>query len=159
MRVVAVVVLALVLVPAAFSGGELPADWQDCAPGEARGVVERFVRVFNSRSIPSLDRVFSPAASFNWYSTGGPGVRLGPAAYDRSPLIPYFRGRQRQGERLRLVRFEGGGNGNGYAHFRFRIERRSRELRPTVFQGKGAAICAVSGDTISVWSVGSSVSR
>ena len=159
MRVALVVMLALAIVPAATSGGELPPDVQDCAPGEAQRVVQRFVRAFNSRDIPALDRGFAPTESFNWYSTGRPGVRLGPAAYDRSTLIPYFRAQQSQGERLRLVRFEGGGNANGYAHFRFRIERRSRELRPTVFQGKGAAICAASGDTISVWSVGSSVSR
>ena len=81
-------------------------------------------------------------------------MRLGPAAYNRSTLIPYFRSRHRAGERLRLVRFRGNGNSNGYAHFGFAIERRARALRPTVYEGKGAAICAASGDTISVWSIG-----
>jgi hypothetical protein len=156
MRLAMSFLLALALVPAALSAGELPPDVQACAPGDTRGVVERFVRAFNAGSIPTLDRVFAPANSFNWYSTGRPGVRVGPAAYDRSTLMPYFRARLRQSERLRLVRFKGNGNSNRYGHFEFLIERRSRELRPTVFQGKGAAICAASGDTISVWSVGGS---
>jgi hypothetical protein len=159
MRVALVAVLALLLVPAAVSGGELPPDVEDCAAGEAHAVVERFVRVFNARNIPALDRVFAPTPSFNWYSTGGPGVRLGPAAYNRSTLLPYFRARHRTGERLRLVRFQGGGNASGYSHFQFRIERRTRTLAPTVYQGKGAAICAASGNTISVWSVGGRVRR
>ena len=87
------------------------------------------------------------------------GARLGPAAYDRSTLMPYFRARHRAGEHLRLVRFRGGGNANGFSHFQFFIERRARALRPTVYEGKGAAICAASGDTISVWSVGRRVAR
>jgi hypothetical protein len=154
MRFALAVVLTLALAPAATSAVTLPPDQQDCAPGEARQVVQRFVRAFNARDLPALDRVFAPAASFNWFSTGRPGPRLGPAAYDRSTLLSYFRARHRAGERLRLVRFRGGGNANGYSHFQFFIERRARALAPTVYEGKGAAICAVSGDTISVWSVG-----
>jgi hypothetical protein len=154
MRFALAVVLTLALAPAATSAVTLPPDQQDCAPGEAGQVVQRFVRAFNARDLPALDRVFAPAASFNWFSTGRPGPRLGPAAYDRSTLLSYFRARHRAGERLRLVRFRGGGNANGYSHFQFFIERRARALAPTVYEGKGAAICAVSGDTISVWSVG-----
>jgi len=154
MRFALAVVLALALAPAAASAATLPPDRQDCAAGEARQVVQRFVRAFNARDLPTLDRVFSPAASFNWFSTGRPGPRFGPAAYDRSTLLPYFRARHRAGEHLRLVRFRGGGNANGYSHFQFFIERRARALLPTVYEGKGAAICAASGDTISVWSVG-----
>lgn len=159
MRFALAVVLTLALVPAATSAVTMPPDHQDCAAGEARQVVQRFVRAFNERNLPALDRAFSPAASFNWYSTGAPGPRLGPAAYDRSTLMPYFRARHRAGEHLRLVSFRGGGNANGFSHFQFFIERRARALRPTVYEGKGAAICAASGDTISVWSVGRRVAR
>jgi hypothetical protein len=157
MRFALAVVLALALAPAAVPAATLPPDQQACMPGEARLVVQRFVRAFNARDLPALDRVFSPASSFNWFSTGRPGPRLGPAAYDRSTLLPYFRARHRAGERLRLVRFRGGGNANGYSHFQFFIERRARALTPTVYEGKGAAICAAGGDTISVWSVGGRV--
>jgi hypothetical protein len=157
MRFALAVVLALALAPAAVPAVTLPPDQQDCAPGEARLVVQRFVRAFNARDLPALDRVFSPATSFNWFSTGRPGPRLGPAAYDRSTLLPYFRARHRAGEHLRLVRFRSGGNANGYSHFQFFVERRARTLPPTVYEGKGAAICAASGDTISVWSVGGRV--
>ncbi len=153
MRAVALALLALALVPAALSASP-PADVEDCAAGEARAVVVRFVAAFNARDIPSLDRVFAPAESFNWYSTGVPGRRLGSAAHDRSTLIAYFRARHRQGEKLRLIRFQSNGNSNGYAHFQFLLERRARTLRPTVYEGKGAAICAASGDAISVWSMG-----
>ena len=155
MRVVLPLALFLALVPAASSfNGELPGDVEDCAPGDAQRVVQRYVRAFNAWNVPALDRAFAPAAYFNWFSTGAPGRRLGPAAYDRSTLVPYFRARHRAGEHLRLVRFSGGGNANGYSHFQFFIERRARALRPTVYEGKGAAICAASGDSISVWSVG-----
>jgi len=157
MRFALAVVLALALAPAATSGGTLPPDQQDCAPGEARRVVERFVSAFNARNLTALNRVFAPKASFNWFSTGAPAPRFGSAAYDRSTLLRYFRARHRAGERLRLVSFKGNGNSNGYAHFQFLLERRARALPPTVYQGKGAAICAASGDTISVWSVGDPV--
>ena len=154
MRVVLVLALSLALVPTAASyGGELPADVEDCAPGDAQRVVQRYVNAFNARNLRALDRVFAPAASFNWFSTGAPGSRFGSAAKSRSTLMPYFRARHRAGEHLRLVRFRGG-NANGYSHFQFFIERRARALRPTVYEGKGAAICAASGDSISVWSVG-----
>ena len=155
MRVVLVLALSLALVPTASSfNGALPGDVEDCAPGDAQRVVQRYVNAFNAWNVRALDRVFAPAASFNWFSTGAPGRRLGPAAYDRSTLMPYFRARHRAGERLRLVRFSGGGNANGYSHFQFFIERRARALRRTIYEGKGAAICAASGDSISVWSVG-----
>jgi hypothetical protein len=154
MRVVLLLALALALVPAAASGAEVPADVEDCAPGAVQRVVGRFITAFNARNLPALDRVFSPAESFNWYSTGAPGVRLRAAAYDRTTLLPYFRARFRAGDRLRLVSFRSNGNSNGYGHFQFRLERRARTLKPTVYEGKGAAICAASGDTISVWSVG-----
>ena len=149
--------LALALVPAAALSATPPPDAEDCAAGEARAVVVRFVAAFNARNIDALDRVFAPQASFNWFSTGAPGRRLGAAAHDRSTLMAYFRSRHRQGEKLRLVRFRGGGNANGYSHFQFLLERRARTLRPTVYEGKGAVICAASGDTISVWSVGGPV--
>lgn len=157
MRAAALAALALVLVPAAALGGSPPADAEDCVPGESRQVVSRFVTAFNARNLPALDRAFAPKASFNWFSTGAPGARLRAAAHDRSTLIAYFRSRHRQGEKLRLVHFQGNGNSNGYAHFEFLLERRARDLAPRVSVGKGAAICAASGDTISVWSVGGPV--
>jgi hypothetical protein len=159
MRVVLAFVLAVMLVPTLTAGARPPSDVADCAPGESRLVVERFVAAFNARNLPALDRVFAPADTFNWFSSGAPGVRRGAAAHDRSTLIAYFKARQRQGEKLRLVRFQGNGNSNGYANFQFRLERRARNLAPTVYQGKGAAICATIGDTISVWSLGGAVRR
>ena len=154
MRAAALALLALALVPAAAFSAAPPLDAEDCAAGESRAVVLRFIAAFNARNIPALDRVFAPDKSFNWFSTGAPGVRLRAAAYDRSTLMAYFRSRHRQGEKLRLVRFQANGNSNGYAHFQFLLERRARTLRPTIYEGKGAAICAPSGDTISVWSMG-----
>jgi len=154
MRVVLAIVLAVLLVPSVTAGARPPSDVADCAPGEARRVVERFVGAFNARNIPALDRIFAPGDSFNWYSTDAPGVRLMAAAYNRSTLMAYFKARHRQGEKLRLIRFKGNGNSGGFAHFEFRVERRARTLAPTVYDGKGAAICATSGDTITVWSMG-----
>jgi hypothetical protein len=155
MRVVLLLALSLALVPAASSfNGALPPDQQDCVPGDVPRVVQRFVRAFNARNLRALDRVFSPAAYFNWFSSSNLGSRAGPAAYDRSTLVAYFKAQHRRGERLRLVWVSRGGNANGYGHFGFHVERRARGLPPRVYEGKGAAICAASGDTISVWSYG-----
>jgi hypothetical protein len=155
MRVVLLLVLALALVPAASSGGKLPPDVEECAPGDVERVIGRFITAFNTRNLPALNRVFSPAESFVWFTTGPPGKRYPPLAYSRPTLLTYFRARHRAGERLRLLELKTNGNSNGYGHFQFLLERRARTLEPTVFQGKGAALCATSGDTIAVWSVGS----
>ena len=94
MRVVLVLALSLALVPAASSfNGELPGDVEDCAPGDAQRVVQRYVRAFNARNLPALDRAFAPAAYFNWFSTGAPGdASVRPPTTGRRSCPTFARG-------------------------------------------------------------------
>ncbi len=163
---------ASTLVAVALSGlvtatGSAGASLRDCTPPEAHRLVVRFVDAFNAGSSARLDALFAAddrdgdagTPSFQWYSTGPPGARTGRAAYDRSTLIRYFAARHRRGERLRLLSMSRGGNANGYFHFSFHLVRQARDLRPTAYEGKGAAICSDSGAHIAVWSVGSAIVR
>jgi hypothetical protein len=118
------------------------ATTRDCRAAEPRLSVNAFITAFNSGASARLDHIVAPSSTFKWYSTDGPGVRLGPDAYRRSTLIAYFAERHREGERLTLTSWTGGGNSNGYAHFQFQLLRKARDLDPTAYQGKGALICS-----------------
>jgi hypothetical protein len=140
---------------------------RDCTVAEVHQLVARFIRAFNAGASGQLGTLWAKddhdgdagTPSFQWYSTGKPGARLGREAEDRSTLIRYFQVRHRRGERLGLVSMSLGGNANGYFHFGFRIRRQARDMRrPGVFEGKGAAICSSARAQLAVWSVGPRVS-
>ena len=135
------------------------ASSRDCTASEGRLLVVGFIRAFDAGRTTRLDRLFATEPAFQWYSTGKPGARLGRAAYDRSTLMRYFAARHRRGERLRLLWMSRGGNANGYFHFGFHLLRQARDLPPTAYEGKGAAVCSESGARIAVWSVGPRLSR
>jgi hypothetical protein len=126
-----------------------------------RTLVGRFFAGFAAGNTSRLDALFAAddgdgdagTPSFQWYSTDGPGRRLGRAAADRATLMPYFASRHRLGERLRLIWLSRGVNANGYFHFQFKLVRQARDLRPTRFDGKGAATCAGTRARIAVWSM------
>ena len=135
----------------AIRGGS-PAVERECTASETRQLVRTSVSAFNRGDSAQLNRLFAPASRFKWYSTGGPGRRLGSAAHKRGTLIHYFAARHAERERLTLIGWRGGGNANGYFHFQFLLIREARDLRPMPYQGKGAAICS-SANTIAVWSM------
>jgi hypothetical protein len=145
---------ALGVIALVAASGSPAASSRDCTPSEGRQLVVGFVRAFNAGNTVRLDRLFASEPAFQWYSTGKPGARLGRAAYDRSTLMRYFAARHRRGERLRLLWMSRGGNANGYFGFGFHLLRQARDLRPTAYEGKGAAVCSESGARIAVWSVG-----
>ncbi len=126
---------------------------RNCTSGETRQLVLTFVSAFNRGDSARLNEVFATAPRFRWYSTGGPGKRLGSAAHKRGTLIRYFAARYAERERLTLIGWRSGGNANGYVHFQFVLIREARDLRPTPYQGKGAAICSNAANTIAVWSM------
>jgi hypothetical protein len=130
-----------------------------CSGVEARTLVVRFIRAFNAGDLRRLDRLFAREPDFRWYSTDGPGVRTGGAAYDRSTLIRYFARRHRLGERLKLRSFRFNGNsgagGDTYGNFEYGLIRRADDLPPTRYYGKGAARCyRTRPDVVFVWSMG-----
>lgn len=129
-----------------------------CRPAEVSGVVERYVEEFNRAAFRTLDRqVFAQEPEFEWYSSGGPGRRIGAASRNRATLVPYLRRRWAAGDRLRLVSLQVNGNSRPraaapYGNFEFRLIRHPGE-RARV--GKGAAFCYRGhADRIIVWSMG-----
>jgi hypothetical protein len=139
---------------------------RDCSAAEVGSTVRGFVRAFDVGNRGHLDAAFArddgdgdaATPSFQWYSIGPPGARLGRAASNRATLVPYLLARHRRGERLRLVTLHLGANAHGYFNFTFHVRRAARDLRrPGVFEGKGAAICKARGAQIAVWSVGGRV--
>src|SRR4051794_6720958 len=130
-----------------------------CTPREVQTVVKRYVAEFNRGAFRTLDRqVFEQEPGFRWYSTGGPGRRIGPASENRATLIPHLRRRWSRGDRLRLVSIRVNGNTPAthgdppYGNFEFTLVRHPGEpSRP----GKGAMHCYRGRpDRIFVWSMG-----
>jgi hypothetical protein len=139
---------------------------RDCSAAEVGSTVRGFVRAFNAGNRGRLDAAFARddgdgdagTPSFQWYSVGPPGARLGRAAHNRGTLVAYFLARHRHGERLRIVTLHLGANAHGYLNFTFHIGRSARDMRrPGVFEGKGAAVCSGRRAQIAVWSVGGRV--
>ena len=136
-----------------------------CRPGRAAQRIAVFLAAFN-RGDGSAARFVAPelAPYGGWYSvTDGRPQRGGRhfVATRQSELVPYFVGRHRHGERLRLLEIAVG-FANGLGHVEFRIERRADDLRrlgvrTNVAFGKGAMRC---GDgRIVVWSMGMHAGR
>jgi hypothetical protein len=124
-----------------------------CTEPEVRNVVARFVVNFNDGDLLQLNRLFSPAGLFKWYSVSGPAGRLNDASLDRATLIPYLASRHRQGERLTLRSFQWKGYGLGYGQFLYSLTRSAQDLQSISYFGKGAVLC-LHPRTISIWSRG-----
>ena len=124
-----------------------------CTAQEVRSVVARFIVNFNDGDLRQVNRLFSPAGLFKWYSVSGPEGRLEDGSLDRATLIPYLASRHRQGERLTLRSFQWKGHGLGYGQFLYSLTRSARDLQATSYFGKGAVLC-LHPRTISVWSMG-----
>jgi hypothetical protein len=124
-----------------------------CTEQEVRSVVARFVVNFNDGDLRQVNRLFSPAGLFKWYSVSGPAGRLEDASLDRATLIPYLASRHRQGERLTLRSFQWKGYGLGYGQFLYSLTRSALDLQAESYFGKGAVLC-LHPRTIAVWSMG-----
>lgn len=147
--------LALVVSLAAVAGAVPPAHAAGCTAEATKALVHSFVAGYNSGRVSAIDRLWAPEPYFQWYSTIGPGTRLGSKAYDRTTLDAYFRSRVRLHEKLVLVKL-----GAGYdprrnlVDFAGKLVRSADDLpatRPKDF--KGAAACRPSGPALIVWSM------
>jgi hypothetical protein len=119
-----------------------------CDVAALRTTLTAFVRAHNGGDFNQLERLFS-REHFVWYSWGG------TARSDRAALIPTFRQRYLNGDRLRSVtfRFNGYERQRNLGHFELNAERRANDLQdgswfPMV--GKGALDCAAPPVTIAV---------
>jgi hypothetical protein len=124
----------------------------ECTAQEVRSVVARFIVNFNDGDLRKVNRLFSPAGLFKWYSVSGPAGRLQGASLDRATLIAYMASRHRQGERLALRSFRWKGYGRGYGQFLYSLTRSARDLQAAGYFGKGSVLC-LHPPTISAWSM------
>lgn len=146
------VVVAVVAGIASRDARPAPAS---CTAAAATSLVRTFVRDHGQGRIAAADRLWAPAARFQWFSTTTPGARLGARAYDRATLAGYFRGRVRAHERLRLVKLGAGYDpARGIVNFAGRLVRSADDIAPRPAQDfKGAADCVAGRPSLIVWSM------
>jgi hypothetical protein len=141
-RFVAVLLAALVLVPAGASTASSPG----CSPSELQRLVRGYATALARGDTARLDRIFAAEPAFQWYSSPRPGNRLGDRAYDRSTLIPYFRARHAAAERVRFTDIRGGYDPvRRLGGFGFHALRRADDFRGGRWfrtEGKGAVDCS-----------------
>jgi hypothetical protein len=111
------------------------------------------MQAFNRGDFNELDRSSAAPESFLWYSTTGPGARVGDDSKNRQTLVAYF-ARRHAGRALRRLSFRFNGNGEGFGHFVYSLNRSARDLPSTPCIGKGAAICSSDSVVIAVWGMG-----
>lgn len=124
-----------------------------CTAATVRTLVSQFVHAFNDGDRVTLQRLWADQGhGFEWYSTDAPGQRIRAAAKDRAGLERYFAVRHAAGESLHLTSFQFNGNAAGYGNFQYTLIRRAHDLAPTLYTGKGAALCG-STPRLGVWSM------
>jgi hypothetical protein len=140
--------LAALTTTALLAPAATPSDAAERACARATtALVPRWIDAYNSGNVRQLDKIFAPTGVFVWYSSPTPGLRLKTAAKDRSTLMPYFLGRHRAGDRLRIVhwKFNSRRARDDEGGFEFTLRRRARDYRggrPFTLHGKGAIACA-----------------
>jgi hypothetical protein len=126
-----------------------------CDADTTKALVRKFVRNYNEGRVAAMDRLWAREPRFEWFSTGPPGARFGPRAYNRASLVAYFRGRVRAQERIRLTELHAGYDpARNLVHFKGKLVRSARDLRlrpPHDF--KGAADCETGRPVLIVWSM------
>ncbi len=102
-----------------------------------------------------MGRLWAREPYFQWFSTGAPGARLGPSAYNRATLDAYFRARVRAHERLRLTELHAGFDPTrNIVNFAGKLVRSAADLAaPHSHDFKGAADCISGKPTLIVWSM------
>src|SRR2546422_8935393 len=74
-----------------------------CTAASAKALLGAFVSAFNAGDQPKLDALFVSDARFEWFSSGGPGIRRIPEANDRASLLAYFATRHVLGDRMDVL--------------------------------------------------------
>jgi hypothetical protein len=147
-----VVVLAAAASLGTGSGRAAPAG---CTAGTTKALVRSFVASYNAGRVAAIDRLWAPEPYFQWYSTIGPGTRLGSRAYDRATLAAYFRARVRVHEKIVLTELGAGYDARrNLVNFAGKLVRSADDLQATGPKSfKGAAACRSTGPALIVWSM------
>lgn len=74
-----------------------------CGDAQARRAFTSFLAAFNRGDYATLDSLFAAQPAFVWFSSNDPGTRLGKEAERRDTLVPYFRRRHSEHDRLRQI--------------------------------------------------------
>jgi hypothetical protein len=145
----------LVVCLAAVAGTAPPAQAAGCTADATKAVVRSFVADYNAGRVAAIDRLWAPEPYFQWYSTIGPGRRLGSKAYDRATLAGYFRARVRLHEKLVVTKVGAGYDATrNLVNFAGKLIRSADDLRATAPKDfKGAAACRPAGPALIVWSM------
>ncbi len=130
-----------------------------CTAAETRAVAYAFAGAWTRGDVAAIERVVAREPQFKWVSTGAPGARFSPSAFDRRSLGGYVRRRHEQHDRLTLTWFRFNASDvrddGAYGHFEFKLTRRADDWnsgRPSYRHGKGAIVCQpVVG--LAVWSM------
>lgn len=74
-----------------------------CGKPKARQAFGSFLRAFNGGDYETLNSLFAAQPAFAWFSSNDPGTRLRKGAERRDTLVPYFRWRHSEHDRLRAA--------------------------------------------------------
>jgi hypothetical protein len=143
-------------------GAASPAPGEPAAAGCSTSSVKSTVRAFASaydRGRASIaERYFAPEPTFEWFSTGPPGSRLGAPARDRATLRAYLAARARLHEKLSITVLDAGYDSRRRDFdFGGKLIRTSDDHaaatagRPQDF--KGSAVCRGGRPVLFVWSM------
>jgi hypothetical protein len=126
-----------------------------CTADSTKALVRSFVAGYSAGRVATVDRLWAPEPYFQWYSTIGPGRRLGSKAYDRATLAGYFRARVRVHEKLVLIELGAGYDAKrNLVNFAGKLVRSADDLPATSPKDfKGAAACRPAGPVLIVWSM------
>jgi hypothetical protein len=118
-------------------------------------LVRTFARSYSAGRVAAINRMWAPEPRFRWFSTGAPGARLGPAAYDRRTLTGYFRARVRAHERIRVTRLRAlYSRKRRVVDFSGKLVRSADDLRVgPAHDFKGAADCVSGRPSLIVWTM------
>jgi hypothetical protein len=96
-----------------------------CDRESVADLVRGFVRAYNKGDTDKLESMWATEPDFEWYSVS-PNEREREDAYDRETLIPYFEGRHRLDDRLRLKTLHvGPEDSRGMFGISYRLHRES----------------------------------
>ena len=139
------------------SAWALPGRADACTAAATKALVRSFVADYDTGRVAAINGMWASQPSFQWFSTGAPGPRLGAQAYDRATLAAYFRARVRAHESFVLTKLGAGYDPNrNIVNFGGYVLRSADDIHstaPHLQRLKGAADCRSGRPSLIVWSM------
>jgi hypothetical protein len=115
-----------------------------CGSVKARRAFTSFLAAFDHGDYAALDSLFASQLAFAWFSSNAPGTRLGKEAERRATLVPYFRRRHSEHDRLRLAHLTVVSGARHSTGLGFELRRSSADFRDGQWlaeSGKASLTC------------------